>query len=137
MDNPGDSLSVFGFRDTDEYDLTLRSNLTFTRDLTLQIYGQAFVAKGHYDRFTKLVTPTTLIPHAYNDKPDFNEKAFHLNIVWRWEYRPGSVLYLVWTQARAGEGENYFTRVPRDFCETFSLPAENVVLLKVSCWLRP
>jgi hypothetical protein len=137
VDNPGDSLSVFGFRDTDEYDLTLRSSLTFTRDLTLQIYGQAFVAKGHYDRFTKLVTPATLLPYAYNGNPDFNEKAFHLNIVWRWEYRPGSVLYLVWTQARAGEGENYFTRVRRDFRETFSLPAENVVLLKVSYWLRP
>ncbi|MDZ7362631.1 MAG: carbohydrate binding family 9 domain-containing protein [candidate division KSB1 bacterium] len=137
VDNPGDSLSVFGFRDTDEYDLTLRSNLTFTRDLTLQIYGQAFVAKGHYDRFKKLVTPTTLIPYAYHDNPDFNEQAFHLNVVWRWEYRPGSVLYLVWTQARAGEGANYFTRVRRDFRETFSLPAENVVLLKVSYWLRP
>jgi len=137
VDNPGDTLSLFGFRDTNEYDLTLRSNLTFTRDLTLQIYGQAFVAKGHYDRFARLVTPSTLVPYGYNGNPDFNEKAFHLNVVWRWEYRPGSVLYLVWTQARAGEGENYFTRVRRDFRDAFSLPAENVVLLKVSYWLRP
>jgi len=130
-------ISIFGFRDTNEYDVTLRSNLTFTRDLTLQIYGQAFVAKGHYDRFERLVTPTTLVPYNYSDSPDFNEKAFNLNVVWRWEYRPGSVLYLVWTQARTGKGENYFTRVRRDFRETFSLPAENVVLLKVSYWLQP
>lgn len=130
-------LSIFGFRDTDEHDLTLRSNLTFTRDLTLQIYGQAFVAKGHYDRFSRLVTPTTLVPYNYSGSRDFNEKAFNLNVVWRWEYRPGSTLYLVWTQARSGDGENYFTRVRRDFRETFSLPAENVVLLKMSYWLQP
>lgn len=130
-------LSIFGFRDTNTYDLTLRSNLTFTRDLTLQLYGQAFVAKGHYDRFTRLVTPTTLEPYNYSGSPDFNDQAFNLNVVWRWEYRPGSLLYLVWTQARAGEGENYFTRTRHDFRATFSLPAENVVLLKVSYWLQP
>ena len=130
-------LSIFGFRDTNTYDMTLRSNLTFTRDLTLQLYGQAFVAKGHYDRFSRLVTPTTLVPYNYAGSPDFNDHAFNLNVVWRWEYRPGSLLYLVWTQARAGDGENYFTRVSQDFRETFSLPAENVVLLKVSYWLQP
>jgi len=132
-----DPISIFGFRDTNEYDVTLRGNLTFTRDLTLQIYGQAFVAKGHYDRFERLVTPATLMPYNYSGNPDFNEKAFNLNVVWRWEYRPGSTLYLVWTQARAGEGENYFTRVRRDFRDAFALPAENVVLLKVSYWLCP
>ncbi|MDZ7289621.1 MAG: carbohydrate binding family 9 domain-containing protein [candidate division KSB1 bacterium] len=130
-------ISIFGFRDTDEYDVTLRSNLTFTRDLTLQIYGQAFVAKGHFDRFERLVTPTTLVPYHYTGDPDFNEKSFNLNVVWRWEYHPGSVIYLVWTQARKGESEDFFTPVQRDFRDAFSLPAENVVLLKISYWRSP
>jgi hypothetical protein len=130
-------ISVFGFRDTEGYDLTLRSNLTFTRDLTLQIYEQAFVAKGHYDHFERLLNSTILVPYNYFGNPDFNTKFFNLNVVWRWEYRPGSVLYLVWAQARQADGRNYFTPSWRDFFETFSLPAENVVLLKVSYWLRP
>jgi hypothetical protein len=129
-------ISIFAFRDTEGYDLTLRSNLTFTRDLTLQIYGQAFITKGHYDRFERLVTPTTLVPYPYTGNPDFNTKFFNLNVIWRWEYRPGSVLYLVWTQARQGENDDYFTSVRRDFRETFALPADNVVLLKVSYWFH-
>jgi Domain of unknown function (DUF5916) len=130
-------ISTFGFRDTKGYDLTLRSNLTFTRDLTLQIYEQAFVAKGHYDRFERLLNSTTLVPYNYFGNPDFNAKSFNLNVVWRWEYRPGSLLYLVWTQARQSDGQNYFSPSSRDFFETSSLPAENVVLLKMSYWLRP
>ncbi|MGH7450006.1 MAG: DUF5916 domain-containing protein, partial [bacterium] len=72
-------ISVFGFRDTEGYDLTLRSNLTFTRDLTLQIYEQTFIAKGHYDRFERLLNSTTLLPYNYFGNPDFNNKSFNLN----------------------------------------------------------
>jgi hypothetical protein len=36
---------------------------------------------------------------AYDDNPDFNYKSFKLNAVFRWEYMPGSDLYIVWTQA--------------------------------------
>ncbi|MDZ7269832.1 MAG: carbohydrate binding family 9 domain-containing protein [candidate division KSB1 bacterium] len=129
--------ALFGRRDTEEYNLTLRSNLTFTRDLTLQLYAQTFLAKGHFDNFARLVSPTTLVPEAYNGNHDFNNRSFHLNLVWRWEYRPGSTLYLVWTQARRGAHDDFYTPVGRDFRGTFSLPAENVVLVKMSYWLQP
>ncbi|MCK6561722.1 carbohydrate binding family 9 domain-containing protein [candidate division KSB1 bacterium] len=129
--------AIFGQRDTDEYDLTLRSNLTFTRDLTLQLYAQAFVAKGHFDNFARLVSPATLVPEDYRGNHDFNDRSFHLNLVWRWEYRPGSTLYLVWTQSRRGAFDDFYTPVGRDLRATFSLPAENVLMLKVSYWLQP
>jgi len=129
--------AIFGRRDTEEYDLTLRSNLTFTRDLTLQLYAQTFVAKGHFDDFARLVSPTTLVPEDYRGKHDFNERSFQLNLVWRWEYRPGSTLYLVWTQSRRGALVDFYTPVGRDLRDTFSLPAENVLMVKVSYWLQP
>ncbi len=130
------SFSVFGLRDTEERDFTLRGNLTLTRDLTLQVYTQLFLAKGHHDSFRRLLTPEQFAPYAYNGEPDFNEQAYNLNVVWRWEYRPGSVLYLVWTQARAGENADYFTSLRDDVRDAFRLPAQNVVLLKASYWWR-
>ncbi len=126
--------SVFGGRDTRAQDFTLRGNLTFTRDMTLQVYSQLFLAKGHYDRFRRLLSPENSAPYDYAGDPDFNESAFNLNVVWRWEYLPGSVLYLVWTQACAGENRDYFSRWRDDFNGAFALPAQNVVLLKVSYW---
>ena len=36
--------------------------------------------------------------------PDFNLKSLRVNLVARWEFRPGSTLYLVWTQRRQDAG---------------------------------
>lgn len=134
--NPSNSqvASLFGDRDTDELDFTLRGTLTFARDLTLQVYAQVFLAKGHYDGIRELVAPNAFRPFSYSENPDFNRKSFNTNVVLRWEYLPGSTLYLVWSQARSGEGQNYFTSVGRDFRDTFKVPSANVLLLKVSYW---
>lgn len=34
--------------------------------------------------------------------PDFNVRTFRSNLVLRWEYRPGSTLFVVWSQDRSG-----------------------------------
>ena len=53
-----------------------------------------------YDRATASVTPADGgTPFALSD-PSFNIKSLRGNAVLRWEYRPGSVLYFVWTQER-------------------------------------
>ena len=125
---------LFGDRDTDEFDLTLRSTVTFARDLTLQVYAQVFLAKGHYENIRQLIGPNTFTAFPYVGNPDFNRKSFNTNVVLRWEYLPGSTLYLVWSQARRGEGVEYFTSWSHDLRETFRVPSDNVLLLKLSYW---
>jgi len=132
--NPSQVAALFGDRDTDELDFTLRSTITFARDLTLQIYSQVFLAKGHYQNFRQLIAPEQFVPFAYGGNPDFNRKSLNTNVVLRWEYLPGSTLYLVWSQTRFGVGDDYFTPVAQNFRDTFKVPSENVVLLKVSYW---
>ena len=39
-------------------------------------------------------------PYAYSGDPDFNYRSFRMTNVLRWEYRPGSALYVVWQQGR-------------------------------------
>ncbi|MBI3193305.1 MAG: carbohydrate binding family 9 domain-containing protein [Ignavibacteriae bacterium] len=131
----GTVLSIFGERSTDEANLTFRSTVTFTRDLTLQLYTQYFNAKGHYENFRQLAGTSDFIPTSYNDNNDFNEQSWNSNLVFRWEYLPGSTLYLVWSQARSGESSNYFRSFRDDFNEAFRIPPANVVLLKVSYYL--
>ncbi|MEX1275313.1 MAG: DUF5916 domain-containing protein, partial [Bacteroidota bacterium] len=78
----------------------------------------------------------TPVGPAYNNLNfNFNRLSLNSNLVLRWEYLPGSTVYLVWSQARSGEHGLYGTSFGDDFRDTFQLPLENVLLLKVSYWM--
>jgi len=131
----GTSNSVFGDRDVDQLDFELRGIVTFTRNLSLQFFSQVFLARGRYVNFRRLVSSTDLvayIPPATFVGADFNEITFNANVLLRWEYLPGSTLYLVWTQGRFDDSGNYATGFGRRFSNTFALPHEDVILLKAS-----
>ena len=92
---------LFGTRDTRSIDFTLRGSLTFTSKFSMQLYTQFFVAKGKYDNFSILSTPDDMVDFpAYPKRRDFNYKNLQSNFVSRWEYRPGSAIYFVWSHSR-------------------------------------
>jgi hypothetical protein len=68
--------------------------------------------------------------------PDFNFKSLRLNAIFRWEWKPGSAMYLVWTEQRqdtAHPGEFVFRR---DFGTTFSAAADDVLMFKIAYWFQ-
>jgi hypothetical protein len=67
--------------------------------------------------------------------PNFNVKQLRTNTVLRWEYRPGSTLFLVWSQGRSQRDATGSFDFGRDLGDLWSLPATNVLLLKVNYWL--
>jgi hypothetical protein len=87
----------------------IRLNVSFTPTLSLQTYLQPLISAGRYTDFKELArarsydfihyASAAAAPGAPRD-PSFNFKSLRGNAVLRWEYRPGSVLYLVWTQER-------------------------------------
>ncbi|HSL85921.1 MAG TPA: DUF5916 domain-containing protein, partial [Bacteroidales bacterium] len=92
---------VFGTRDTRSLDFTVRAALTLTSKFSMQLYSQLFTAKGRYDNFSILVNPDRMAAFPeYPKRRDFNYKNLHSNFVTRWEYRPGSAIYLVWSHSR-------------------------------------
>ncbi|HEX6309373.1 MAG TPA: DUF5916 domain-containing protein [Longimicrobiales bacterium] len=66
--------------------------------------------------------------------PDFNFRSLRGNAVLRWEYRPGSTLYLVWQQQRAGRQPFGDFSLSRDADGIFSSRPDNIFLMKVSYW---
>jgi hypothetical protein len=64
--------------------------------------------------------------------PDFNYKSLRGTVVLRWEYRPGSLLYFVWTQNRADFANPGDLRIGRDLGDLFSAPGDNIFLLKAT-----
>ena len=128
--------------------LTARLNYTFTPNLSLQTYLSPFVSKGTYSNVRQLSANPRADNYddrytAYNDPSvtsdpgGFNFKALQSNVVMRWEYNPGSTVFLVWNQGRQGfngvEGDRTFTGDMRDL---FRLHPANTFLVKVSYWLN-
>ncbi len=136
-------LPVFGERDTRTVDLTLRGDITFSPMLSIQFYGQVFAARGQYENFSVLEDRDTLTPvDAYPKRHDFAFTSFQTNTVLRWEYRPGSTLFLVWSQSRRGnasidafdlDGRSSFDQRSTDqLFDSFAPFPTNVFLIKLS-----
>jgi hypothetical protein len=66
--------------------------------------------------------------------PDFNFRSLRGNAVLRWEYRPGSTMFFVWTQLRSGESGYGNLDFSRDRAALFRERPANIFLVKVSYW---
>ncbi|MGH9330690.1 MAG: DUF5916 domain-containing protein [Vicinamibacterales bacterium] len=133
---------VFARLDQQTVALTTRVNYTMTPNLSLQVYAEPFVSAGEYTDYKELVNGRAkdwrdrYAPYAYAGDADFNYRSFRTTNVLRWEYKPGSALFVVWQQGRE-ESQSYGDlRLSRDFGGMFGIPASNVFLVKLSYWLN-
>jgi hypothetical protein len=131
--------SVFGNRDLQLLDLSLRGIVTFSRTLSIQFFTQVFLMRGKYGEYYRLTPSGDLTPYGYRGDAsyyshDFNAVTLNANVLLRWEYLPGSTVYLVWTQARYGDRGLYSLGLSQGFRDVVQLPREDVILLKGSYW---
>jgi hypothetical protein len=70
-------------------------------------------------------------------QPAFNVRSFRSNLVLRWEYRPGSTLYLVWQQDREAEEVSRLRTTPGQMFTSFGVPGQNRVAVKATYWIAP
>ena len=139
---------------------TTRASWTFSPTLSLQVYAQPFMSAGEYAEFKRIADPRA---EAYADRyervetlavrdgrieadvdgdgaaesfrnPDFSVKQFRSNVVLRWEYQPGSAIFVAWSQGRdhyAQTGEFSLGDVGTLFDE----PSQDVFMVKMSYWI--
>ena len=138
--------------------LTARIDYAFTPDLSLQLYAQPFVGSGRYDDFKRVRDPRA---ERYADRfegvdvrpdggrylaaldggrvslanPDFSFRQFRSNTVLRWEYSPGSVLFVVWSQGRNHNADTGQFDFGSDLADLFRIVPDNVFMIKLSYWL--
>jgi len=146
--------------------VTLRANATFSPTLSFQLYAQPFAFAGDYSDFKELRARKTFTFNTYGrdngstisrvgdtyvvepdaavpgdtirfQDPDFRTRTVKVNAVLRWEYRPGSTLFVVWTQTRFGYVPYDATFDPtRDFARELLLDRPtNVLLVKFNYWI--
>ena len=151
---------IFAFIDRRTVSSQFRLNYTFKPDLNLDFYAEPFAASGHYYDFGELAAPRTRERRLYGTSGtavtlnqdgtrtitdggatfalknyDFNVRSYRSNIVLRWEWRPGSTLYLVWQQNRQST-EALGGRVGiGDVFRSLTVPGSNFFVVKTTFWL--
>jgi len=139
----GGTRYIFAKLDQTTTSFTTRLNYTVTPTLSLQVYAQPFVSAGVYSNYKELVNPRAdehadrYAPFAYDGNADFNVLSFRTTNVMRWEYKPGSALFVVWQHGREGFTQQGNYRFARDFGDVFSTPSSNTLLVKLAYWFNP
>lgn len=135
---------VFAHLDQELLSFTSRLNYTATTALSVQLYAEPFLTTGRYIRPRELAAPRAqryddrYRPYAMaTDGASFNVKELHASTVVRWEYRPGSTVFIVWTQGREQDDRNAGSfRPTRDFRDLFATRPDNTFLIKASYWMN-
>ena len=134
---------VFGRIEQKTVAMTLRFNYTMTPNLSLQTYAEPFVSTGDFTNFRELVNGRAPVyadryaPYVYTGDADFNIRSFRTTNVLRWEYKPGSQLFVVWQQGRYEKQYDYGVfQFNRDFGGLFTSPSKNVFLVKMTYWFN-
>lgn len=142
--------------------LTGHVDYSLTPDLSLQLYTQSFVSSGAHTDFKRIQDPhgqtyadrfelldTRIVDGAYHadvngdgnfeylGNPNFNFKQFRTNAVLRWEYRPGSTFFIVWSQGRNQFSPSGDFDFRSDLGTLFNAPTDNVLMVKFTYWLKP
>jgi hypothetical protein len=128
---------IYGTLRQDVVDVTGRMTYAFTRDLTLQVFLQPFVAVGAYSDIRALAKPRSyeFKPATLDDNPDFNTKSVRTNTVLRWEYRPGSTLFVVWNRSGDDDSRPGVFKAWRDLGSAFGAEGSHVFMIKFNYWL--
>ncbi|MFW5947265.1 MAG: DUF5916 domain-containing protein [Gemmatimonadota bacterium] len=167
---------LFGELDRRSLSLETRLNVTFTTDLSLQLFVQPLIEAGDYTRYKQLsragsydflgLTPGTAedpdgdgvaerctgavcglggvqyvdfdgdgVPDGSFGDRDFNVVSLRGNAVLRWEYRPGSTLFLVWQQQRYDRRDFGDLDLGRDRADMVDIDPDNVFIVKMNYWL--
>ncbi len=152
---------VFAAIDQTEFGMETRVNLILSPKMSLQAYIQPLISVGHYSGFKEAAQPRTYDFIRYGTdggtitfdqpagvyrvqpavgapfvvpNPDFDFASLRANLVYRWEFRPGSTLYVVWTQQREEETTEGRFAFNQDISRMLRAPGDNVFMVKMSYW---
>ncbi len=128
---------IFGRRDVKNITTSLEAAYIFSRSTSLSFRMRHYWLRVAYLDFYDLNTTGDLGPSTYNKEQDFVVNAFNIDMVFKWDFAPGSELLLVWKNAVFSEAnekfqeENYF----QNFKNTFDSPVSNSFSIKLLYYL--
>ena len=131
--------------------------------MSLQVYAQPLISVARYWDLKEFAQPQTFSISRYGREigtislgsdntytvdpdargpaqpftftnPDFNFKSLRVNAIFRWEWRLGSTLYLVWTESRQDSTNPGMFSPRRDVGRLFSAHSDDIFLVRFAYW---
>jgi hypothetical protein len=149
---------VVGYIDRQTTSFTFRTELYITPEMSIQYYGSPYYSVGSYDDFRRVDQSHA---HDINERleqldvsydqaqntysyvndgethqfynPDFSFMQFRSNLVFRWEYKLGSTIYIVWSHDRSG-WEPEYNPIGDIVGDLFGIKGGNVFMIKANFW---
>jgi hypothetical protein len=155
---------VFGTLEQKEFSLQTRVNVVLSPRISIQLYMQPLISVGDYNDFKELARPRTFDfvrygidrgsltylpiartytvdpgdggdPFHFSD-PNFDFKSLRANAIFRWEWKRGSAMYVVWTEQRQDSTDPGQFSFRRDIGDVFGAPPDDVLLFKIAYWFQ-
>jgi hypothetical protein len=158
LNKGNEKLYLLGHIDQQTPWITLRGELFITPEMSIQYYGSPYFSLGSYSafkrvdqgrerdmdtRFEELEVSYDAGSNSYDfdynanswsfANPDFSFSQFRSNLVFRWEYKLGSTLYLVWAHDRSGY-EGIYNPVSDIAGDLFTIKGNNIFMFKLNFW---
>lgn len=135
---------TFAHLDQRTLSMNVRVNYTIKPNMTVEFYGEPFATQGEYSDIREVVNPGAadyhdrFRPYTPTEPVDmgFNFIQLRTNAVVRWEYRPGSTLFVVWQHGRDRGRSQLQGSWRDDYSDLFNLHPDNTFLIKVAYWLN-
>lgn len=153
---------IVGNMDQKTYGLTMKLQVNVTPDISVQWYGSPFTSIAKFKEFKQAkdtksrIRPErfyTFKPEEISLKdgrytvqtnteqfsfadPDFSFNEFRSNLVARWEYVPGSTIYLVWEHSMNNNDAFYRSGWGSNLDRMFGLPTTNIFMIKLNYWFN-
>ena len=131
--NPDDNGNIiFGLRFITTYENVLAVRYLFRNNLSLSVRTRHYWTCGHYKSFYTLSDEGYLLDNTtYNQNHDFNFNAFNIDMVFQWQFAPGSSLNLVWKNSISDDKQMVVTNYGKNLGNTFDAKQLNTISLKV------
>jgi len=135
--NPDENTSIFADKNQNILNLNASASIVFRNNLSCQLSAQGLLTGLDYSNYRQYLGNNYYGYPQSGFNNDYNYSALNSTLLVRWEYLPGSTVYLVWTRARSELDDSANNLVfSRDFKRLFSGGGSNIFLVKVSYWLN-
>jgi len=131
------AIPIVGMRRLNQLGQVLRVSYAFSPRLTVQLFSQWLDASWAYRDLQSYVDDRHLVSGARSTQTAFSDRLWNVNLITRWEFRPGSAFYAVYTHGAATSdltSHRGSIRPLPDLAQLRHLPSDDVLQLKLS-WL--
>lgn len=127
---------IFGGRELHTFENVMTGKYIFVNDMSLALNARHYWTTGEYKRYFTLDNEGDLNDNTiYTGDNNFNYNVFNIDMVYSWQFAPGSILSVVYKNAIETEDQVIVRQFDKNFRTTIQSPQTNSLSIKLLYYL--